>query len=487
MKNSEKNQNAPDILADFDDEVTARIENGPAAAEEVPVPEPSVSEAAPADSAPVEIEEVPAAEPLPETSEPAAETPTTEPVVEERPEPQYGAPQPLFEDIIPAGFAIDEEKRKAAEERAARVAAEAAEREAKEAEAARKREEKEAEAARKKAEKEAAKEAKLQAKEDKKRAKTAALIARVEAEAEQKAKREIEKETGEPYELPSAKPEAPAEAPVLAAVVPVPEAPLEELPATEEAAPEAVAAPAAPAAQPESATAPADAKPETPVAPARKYSSYERRLRRKYKIDKDPLLKENDVVPGFVIAKGEHVIRSYDCLASSKGDGILCLTNKRLLINAGERSEIGIDKVSGIKFSKYSRLSFLKFIFWLFFFGLGAFMVALPFVQSGMNIPFITGDSWKEWFTYLFYGCGGVSVVISIPLFFSMLKKTFYFYVYAREESPFLEYKSRAYAKREKKGKVYKYTITKAGRESEKAARELGALIIEAKEGRYDD
>ena len=486
MKNPEKSQNAPDILADFDDEVTARIENGPAAVEEVPVSEPSVNEAAPADSAPVEIEEAPAAEPISEASEPAAETPTTEPVVEERSEPQYGAPQPLFEDIIPAGFAIDEEKRKAAEERAARVAAEAAEREAKEAEAARKREEKEAEAARKKAEKEAAKEAKLQAKEDKKRAKTAALIARVEAEAEQKAKREIEKETGEPYELPSAKPEAPAEAPVLAAVVPVPaETPIEEVPATEDAEPEA-AAPAAPAAQPESAPAPADVKTENP-APVRQYSSYERRLRRKYKIDKDPLLKENDVVPGFVIAKGENVIRSYDCLASSKGDGILCLTNKRLLINAGERSEIGIDKVSGIKFSKYSRLSFVKFIFWLFFFGLGAFMVALPFVQSGMNIPFITGDSWKEWFTYLFYGCGGVSVVISIPLFFSMLKKTFYFYVYAREESPFLEYKSRAYAKREKKGKVYKYTITKAGRESEKAARELGALIIEAKEGRYDD
>ena len=217
------------------------------------------------------------------------------------------------------------------------------------------------------------------------------------------------------------------------------------------------------------------------------YSRTEKHLRKQYHLHKDLLLHSNSVVPGFVIAKGENVIRSYSCLSAGRGDGVLCLTNKRLLINAGERSEIDIDKVSGIKFSRSTHFSFGKFLFWLIFFGLGVFMLLLPSFNSGMNIPGITGESWKDWFGILFYVCGGISVLISLPLFFTMVKKNFYFYVYAREEAPFLEYKSRAYAKREKKGKVYKYTVSKAGRESEKAARELGALIIEAKEGRYDD
>ena len=187
-----------------------------------------------------------------------------------------------------------------------------------------------------------------------------------------------------------------------------------------------------------------------------------------------------------MIARGETVIRTYSCLASKKGDGTLCLTNRRLLIDAGERSEIGIDKVSGIKFCKFSRFSFLKFLFWLIFFGLGAAMVALPFIHTQVQIPMITGDAWQSWFNILFYACGAVSLLISLPLFFTMVRKSFYFYVYAREEAPFLEYKSKSFAKREKKGKVYKYMVANAGKESEKAARELGALIIEAKEGRFD-
>lgn len=462
MKYPEKEKQGVGDLPNFEDEVTARIEGDGEESAEIPVVpaspitlEDTVTDAPSAELLTEDAPDralAPSAEPVPETivSDAAEETPAT---VEDRPEPQYGAPQPLFEDIIPAGFARDEERRKEAEERAAKVAAEAAA-----------REEKEAEAARKKAEKEASKEAKKQAKEEKKRAKTAALIAKVEAEAEQKAKKEIEKETGEPYELPAKVADRPADD-VAAAVGP-------EMPAPAEASPEASS---------ESTSAAQQA------APVRQYSSYERKLRKKYKIDKDPLLSDHAAVPGFVIAKGERVIRSYECLSTGKGDGILCLTNKRLLINAGERAEIGIDRVSGIKFGKYAHFSPLKFVFWLIFFGLGVFMLLLPSLHAEMNIPFLAGDNWKSWFTYLFYACGGVSVVISLPLFFTMLKKTFYFCVFAREEAPFLEYKNPSYAKRERKGKVYKYMIGKSGRESEKAARELGALIIEAKEGRYDE
>jgi len=218
----------------------------------------------------------------------------------------------------------------------------------------------------------------------------------------------------------------------------------------------------------------------------REYTSYEKKLRRKYKIDKDNLLSSNDVIPGFVLAKGETVVRCYNCLDSRKGDGTLCLTNKRLLINADERSEVEVDTITGIKFSKNTFFSFFKFLFALLFFGIGAFMVALPFIKDSVNIPKITGADWKGWYQYLFIACGAVSLLISLPLWIKMIKKSFYFHVYIREGSPFLECKSWAVIKREKKGTQYSFIVSDAGKECEKAARELGALILEVKEGRYN-
>ena len=218
----------------------------------------------------------------------------------------------------------------------------------------------------------------------------------------------------------------------------------------------------------------------------REFTPFERKLRRKYKVEKDLLLSKNDVIPGFVLAKGETVVRSYYCLASKKGDGTLCLTNKRLLINADERSEVEVDKVTGIKFARNTYFSFIKFLFALFFFGLGAFMAALPFIRDSINIPFITGDSWKTWFMYLFIACGAVSILISFPLWAKMVKKYFYFHIFVKEGTPFLECKSKSFVKSEKKGKTYSFIVSDPGKESEKAARELGALILEVKEGRYN-
>ena len=188
-----------------------------------------------------------------------------------------------------------------------------------------------------------------------------------------------------------------------------------------------------------------------------------------------------------MIAKGENVVRSYRCLSSKAGDGTICLTNKRLLINAGERSEIGIDQVSGIKFSNYTRFYFIRFLFALIFIGLGALLLALPSIKDSVSIPYVTGENYKSWFAYIFYPCGGISLLIGLPILFHSIKTSFYFYVYARMETPFLEYKSPVQAKRERKGKVFKYMIAKPGKESEKAARELGALIIEVKQGHYDN
>ena len=222
------------------------------------------------------------------------------------------------------------------------------------------------------------------------------------------------------------------------------------------------------------------------TAQTRKYNAYEKKLRRRYKIDKDLLLSKNEIVPGFVLAKGENVIRSYQCLASKKGDGTICLTNKRLLINADERSEVEIDKVSGIKFSKNTYFSVAKFLFGLIFLGLGALLILIPFFRSGMNIPFITGENWKSWFFYLFIACGAVGVLIGLPLWLTMVKKYFYFNIFVKEGTSFLECKSKSFIKSEKKGKSFGFVVAGAGKESEKAARELGALLLEAKEGRYN-
>lgn len=337
----------------------------------------------------------------------------------DKPEPQYGAPQSLFEDVIPAGFSGQDLL-------------------SNEAPTANNR----------KSEKEAEKEAKRLEKEERKKAKTAALIARVEAEAVRQAKADIRKESGEDYDFPAEQP-APA--------------------------------PAAPAKQ--------EKKAAGDNAPSKAYTREETKLRKKYKLTNDLLLSGNSVIPGFVLAKGENVIRSYQCLASPKGEGTLCLTNRRLLVDAGERSEVDIRNVSGIKFGKFKSFSLLKCLFAIFFFIVGGALVALPFLHDGgMTIRFLTflTDNWKDFFDYIFWGVGALLVLISLPLFFTMVKKTFYFYIYAKEEAVFFECKNSSYAKREKNGKVYKFVVSKAGKESEKAARELGALIIEAKEGRYD-
>ena len=363
----------------------------------------------------------------------------------DEPRQEYGIPQPLYEDFIPSGYASDEKKRREAQERAEKAAAIAAE-----------RAEKEEALAAARAEKEAAKEAKKKEKEDKKKAKILAMMEDSDSD-------KGESVPSEPVSEPPAEEAVVSEAPAVAV-------------ASEKAADGVVSeAPAGSA----SATQSEDGEPSP-----KKYSTEELKLRKKYKLDKDKLLSGNDVIPGFVIAKGERVVRVYRCLC--RGDGTVCLTNKRILINAGDRSELEVSKVSGIKFSRYTMFSVVMLVFWLIFFGLGLFMAILPSVRTGMNIPGITGSSWKNWFTTLFIVCGCVSMFISLPFFFKIIKSSFYFYIFANQEAPFMEVKNRTYALREKKGQVYRYTLSRAGKESDKAARELGALILEVKEGRYN-
>ena len=374
-------------------------------------------------SEPASVEEAPLAEP----ASPAE--PVAPPVEESRassadPAPGYGAPQMLYEDFIPYEFLHDVPPATPNETPA---------------------------------EPEPAPEPEKKKKKDKKQAEAEAeeLLAAVEAEL-------------------AARAETPPEVPVAPVVTP---------PVVPETQP-AHAEPVAPqATEPEEAENMAE---ETREPVTREYTPYEKKLRRKYRLDKDALLSANDVVPGFVLAKGENVVRCYSCLNSEKGTGTICLTNKRLLINADERSEVSVSEVSGIKFSKNAYFSVAKFLFALIFSLLAAFMVALPFIHESVQIPFLAGENWKDWFMYLFIACGAVSLVISLPLWIKMVKKQFYFNIFVKDSTPFLECKSSAFVKQEKKGRAYSFLVSDAGKESEKAARELGALIIEVKAGRYD-
>ena len=359
------------------------------------------------------------------SEEPEPEAPAPE---EEKPAPGYGAPQMLYEDFIPFEYLHGTEQK----------------------------EEKPAEEPKPKKEK---------PKKPAKPTKEEELLAAVEAEM---ASREEEGATvAPPEDIPAIAEQmaAPEEAVVIAdpAIAPVaPVVPVKEEPVMAE-------------------------KKETEIKEKREYSSFERKLRRKYRLDKDLLLSNNDIVPGFILAKGENVVRCYNCLSSKKGEGTVCLTNKRLMINADERSEVAVNMVTGIKFAKNTYFSVAKFLFGLLFLLLGAAMILLPFFRDKVPvIPYVTDDHWKNWFMYLFIACGAVSVLISFPLLGTMVKKMFYFTVFVNEGAPFLECKSKSFVKNEKKGKQYSFVVTDPGKESEKAARELGALILEVKEGRYD-
>ncbi|GEM_PF-2282481 len=240
-----------------------------------------------------------------------------------------------------------------------------------------------------------------------------------------------------------------------------------------------------------SAEAPAEKKAEPEKKPEEKRTDYtwqEHKLRRKYKMDHDPLFCANDVIPGFIIARGEKVIRTYNCLASDSGDGTVCLTNKRLLVNAGERSEVAVEQISGIKFSRYTHFYFLRCFFALLFTAIAVAAVLLPHLNKlPFAIPNITGEARKTWAVILCYVGGGIGALIALPIWLHVVKKTFYFFIYAHQDTPFVQCKSASYIKSEARGKVASCMVAKAGKESEKAARELGALLIEIKEGRFDD
>ena len=416
----------------------------PAPTEDPRVDPPSaveeISEAPATDETPVPAEQTVTETEIPvRTAEPSVDAePTAVPTPDPAPTPGYGAPQMLYEDFIPYDYLHETTSAGGGQTDPAPVPDPAPSAETEERGRKKKR---------------------RSSSEDE-------LLAAVEAEM---ASRDADSSAQAAQTDPQPAPQTPSVAPT-------------QTPASRS---DTVVAPVAPTGTGRQEASMAE-RPTGNAPQTREYTKHEKKLRRKYRLDKDILLGNNDLIPGFILAKGENVVRCYHCLDSRKGDGTICLTNKRLLINADERSEVSVQDVAGIKFAKNTYFSFFKFLFALIFLGLGAFMIMLPFFHTGMNIPFITGGSWKSWFFYLFIACGAVSVLISLPLWAKMVKRSFYFSIYVRDSAPFLECKSASVVKAEKKGTQYTFVLSDAGKESEKAARELGALLIEVKEGRYN-
>ena len=410
-----------------------------------------------ADVAPVgdASSDAPIAEPSPEANPTEDATSEAQPTAAEpaptetTAAPGYGAPQMLYEDFIPYEYLHDTPPPAVADTPAETLARE---------------------------EEEKIKKEKEKEKKKKPSREEAALLAAVEAEiAAQSAAQPAVQAAPVAQDTPAPEPEAP---------IAQPEAPAAPEPAAPVAAenPVTVVAPVS-VEHEEADQMDEEVRMNEPVE--REYTSQEKKWRRKYKMDKDILLSANGVVPGFVLAKGENVVRCYACLDAPKGDGTICLTNKRILINADERSEVEVENVSGVKFSKNTYFSFFKFLFALIFFGVGAFLIAYPFLKESMQVAFIE-NIWRDWFKYLFVAVGAILVLISFPLWAKMVKKYFYFNIFIKESTPFFECKSKSVVKCEKKGGQFTFLLTDAGREIEKAARELGALILEVKAGRYN-
>ncbi len=205
---------------------------------------------------------------------------------------------------------------------------------------------------------------------------------------------------------------------------------------------------------------------------------YQKKLRKKYKLERDELFGNNAIVDGFVLANSEKLLRSYQCLSTANGSGIITVTNKRVLFDAGERTEVPVENIVGIKYARYSHFSFAKFLFSLILIGGGVF-VAL-FLER-----FIGGMSWyKGWLKYASYGVGAVMLLCSIPLL-KWVNKSFYLRFYALQNEAFVSYKGAG--KKKDLGENETSIIAAAGKECSKAAREIGALILDIKAGRYND
>ncbi|NCA66669.1 MAG: hypothetical protein EOM87_01245 [Clostridia bacterium] len=207
---------------------------------------------------------------------------------------------------------------------------------------------------------------------------------------------------------------------------------------------------------------------------AREYA----KLRKKYKINKDPIFCENDYVDGFILANNEILLKRYDALKVNGGNvGRILITNKRMLFNTSEKAEIPLDEVIGIRSAHHWTLSWVKLIFSMLLIAAAAF----AFVYDFTSFSFIAD---KAWLVYIIIGLGAVFALIGVILLFTFARKRFALKIFIHSAYEFITYNSKK--KKKENAIMQSVIIAMPGKELDKFVREVGALILQSREGFFN-
>lgn len=166
-------------------------------------------------------------------------------------------------------------------------------------------------------------------------------------------------------------------------------------------------------------------------------------------------------------------------LINPTGNGIITVTNKRLLCTTNELSETELDNITGIVSKYKSKFSAVKIILFFLLSGLAAacFMAATSNVIDLASM-WATMPSWFKW---VLYSGGGISAISAFFIIITVNKKEFHIQIYTKASQALMSYKGTI-------GKAKHTAIrVRPGKESKYIVHELGAVILEAKSGKYNN
>jgi len=181
---------------------------------------------------------------------------------------------------------------------------------------------------------------------------------------------------------------------------------------------------------------------------------------------------------GFVLADGEKIVKEYNCLklVNPQGDGVITVTNKRLLCSTNELTETEIDNITGIKSKYKSKFSFMKLFLFLLLGGIG---VACFLAGKGTIDLTSVWTGMPAWFKYILYSVGGIAAFFAFIFVFTIFGREFNITFFTKDSTQFISYTGLS-------GKIKPNVIrVKPGKESKTIIHEIGAVILEVKAGKY--
>ena len=194
-------------------------------------------------------------------------------------------------------------------------------------------------------------------------------------------------------------------------------------------------------------------------------------------ISRDEIFSDNEYADGFVLSDNEFVLRRYQAFRPEKGSGRITVTNKRILIDAGEVSEVPVEDVTSIKSKKYTKFSVVKVIFSLLFVLICAGVFVYNFAFGGF-LELVQFD----WAVYCILAGGALFGLIGLIMLFKSKKRHFGLSIYVKGEDMFAEFGTVS-----KKSKVISSIVrTAPGKDFDKFRREIGALLIKIREKNFD-